>query len=68
MTDILLQTKFYKYNKTTDIVTGDDICPYEIFVHFGNLLAKNFVSLLKDKRSLYPTVTNKCRSNFYGQF
>lgn len=22
MTDILLQTKFYKYNKTTDIVTG----------------------------------------------
>lgn len=41
---------------------------YEIFVHFGNLLAKNFVSLLKDKRSLYPTVTNKCRSNFYGQF
>lgn len=42
--------------------------PYEIFVHFGNLLAKNFVSLLKDKRSLYPTATNKCRSNFYGQF
>ena len=31
-------------------------------------IAKNFVSLLKDKRSLYPTVTNKCRSNFYGQF
>jgi hypothetical protein len=46
----------------------DDIRHYEIFVHFGNLLAKNFVSLLKDKRSLYPTVTNKCRSNFYGQF
>lgn len=22
MTDILLQTKFYKYNETTDIVTG----------------------------------------------
>lgn len=49
-------------------VGKDDIRPYEIFVHFGNLLAKNFVSLLKDKRSLYPTVTNKCRSNFYGQF
>jgi len=49
-------------------VGTDDIRPYEIFVHFGNLLAKNFVSLLKDKRSLFPTVTNKCRSNFYGQF
>lgn len=49
-------------------VGADDIRLYKIFVHFGNLLAKNFVSLLKDKRSLYPMVTNKCRSNFYGQF